>query len=214
MQRRPAAGGTVFLEGDSQIMPRQGPNKRRPASLSGKIAPGNVVLVGLMGAGKSCIGRHLAQRLGLPFVDADAEIEKAAGCSISEIFEQHGEQAFREGERRVIARLLEDGPQILATGGGAFMDPETREAIARRATSVWLRADLDLLLRRTGRRNTRPLLRTGDPKEILGRLIDERYPTYAMADIVVDSVDAPPEVTVQRVLDALTAHRREEAAAG
>ena len=193
-------------------MPRQGPNKRRPAQLSGKISPGNVVLVGLMGAGKSCIGRHLAQHLGLPFVDADTEIEKAAGCSIPEIFEQHGEQAFREGERRVIARLLEEGPQVVATGGGAYMDPETRAAIAKRATSVWLRADLDLLVRRTSRRNTRPLLRTGDPKEILGRLIEERYPTYAEADITVDSVDAPPQVTVQRVLDALAAHRQEAAA--
>lgn len=193
-------------------MPRSGPNKKGSDTPSGKISPGNIVLVGLMGAGKSCIGRKLAARLGLPFVDADAEIEKAAGCAISEIFEQHGEQAFRDGERRVIARLLEDGPKVVATGGGAYMDIKTRKTIARRAVSVWLRADLDLLVRRTSRRNTRPLLRTGDPREILGRLIDERYPVYAKADITVDSEDAPPEKTVKRVLDALAAHGQEAAA--
>lgn len=193
-------------------MPRSGPDKKGRDTPSGKISPGNIVLVGLMGAGKSCIGRKLAARLGLPFVDADAEIEKAAGCSISEIFEQHGEQAFRDGERRVIARLLEDGPQVVASGGGAYMDPKTRKTIARHAVSVWLRADLDLLVRRTSRRNTRPLLRTGDPREILGRLIDERYPVYAKADITVDSEDAPPEKTVKRVLDALAAHGQEAAA--
>ncbi len=183
-------------------MPRRGPD----------IPSDNIVLVGLMGAGKSCIGRKLAARLRLPFVDADAEIEKAAGCSISEIFAQHGEQAFREGERRVIARLLEDGPKVIATGGGAYMDPTTREAIRGGAVSIWLRADLDLLVRRTSRRKTRPLLKSGDPKEILGRLIDERYPYYAEADITVDSVDAPPEKTVQRVLEALRAHQQESAA--
>lgn len=193
-------------------MPRSGPHKKGSDTPSGKISPGNIVLVGLMGAGKSCIGRKLAARLGLPFVDADAEIEKAAGCAISEIFQQHGEQAFRDGERRVIARLLEDGPKVVATGGGAYMDPKTRKTIARRAVSVWLRADLDLLVRRTSRRNTRPLLRTGDPREILGRLIDERYPVYAKADITVDSEDAPPEKTVKRVLDALAAHGQEAAA--
>lgn len=193
-------------------MPRSGPDKKGSDTPSGKISPGNIVLVGLMGAGKSCIGRKLAARLRLPFVDADAEIEKAAGCAISEIFEQHGEQAFRDGERRVIARLLEDGPKVVATGGGAYMDPKTRKTIARRAVSVWLRADLDLLVRRTSRRNTRPLLRTGDPREILGRLIDARYPVYAKADITIDSEDGPPEKTVQRVLDALAAHGQEAAA--
>ena len=188
-------------------MPAAGRKRGRP-----EIPEGNIVLVGLMGAGKSCIGRKLAQRLRLPFVDADSEIEAAAGCSISEIFEQHGEQAFRDGERRVIARLLEDGPQVIATGGGAYMDPETRKAIAANATSVWLRAGLDLLVRRTSRRNTRPLLKTGDPEEILGRLIEQRYPVYAEADVVVDSLDAPPEKTVKRVLDALRAHGKEAAA--
>jgi len=162
-----------------------------------------IVLVGLMGAGKSCIGRRLATRLGLPFRDADAEIERAAGCSIEDIFELHGEAAFREGENRVISRLLADAPHVLATGGGAFMNPETRAAIGERAVSVWLRADLELMLKRTGRRNNRPLLKRGDPRKILSELMVQRYPVYGAADLVVDSVDGPPEVTVERVLDAL-----------
>ncbi len=161
--------------------------------------PRAIVFIGLMGAGKSCIGRRLASQLALEFVDADAEIEKAAGCSIEEIFERHGESAFRDGERRVIARLLDKPGQVLATGGGAFMDPRTRAAIRERAISVWLRADLELLLKRTGRRNNRPLLKRGDPREILGRLIAERYPVYSQADIIVDSEDGPPEVIVDRV---------------
>ncbi len=164
----------------------------------------SIVLVGLMGAGKSCIGRRLAQRLGLRFVDADSEIEAAAGCSIPEIFERHGEAAFRDGERKVIARLLDEPERrVLATGGGAFMDAGTRAAIAAAGVSVWLRADLELLLRRTGRRGNRPLLRNGNPREILSRLIGERYPVYAQADITVDSLDAPPEQTVERVAEAL-----------
>ncbi len=162
-----------------------------------------IVLVGLMGAGKSCIGRRLAARLGLPFRDADAEIERAAGCSIEDIFELHGEAAFREGENRVICRLLTDAPHVLATGGGAFMNPETRAAIGEQAISVWLRADLELMLKRTGRRNNRPLLKRGDPRKILSDLMDQRYPVYRDADLVVDSVDGPPEVTVERVLAAL-----------
>ena len=164
-----------------------------------------VVLVGLMGAGKSCIGRRLAPRLGLPFVDADAEIEAAAGCSIEELFARHGEPAFRSGERRVIERLLSGPPKILAAGGGAFMDARTRAVIRRLGISVWLRGDLELLLKRVSRRNNRPLLKGGDKRSILGRLIEERYPVYAEADVVVDSVDAPPETTVARVEGALEA---------
>lgn len=156
-----------------------------------------------MGAGKSCIGRRLASRLDLPFIDNDAEIEAAAGCSVEEIFARHGEAAFRDGERRVIARLLAEEPRVLATGGGAFMDPRTRAEIRQRAVSIWLRADLDLLLKRTARRDNRPLLKNGDPRAVLNRLIDERYPVYAEADIVVDSVDGPPELTVERVHCAL-----------
>ena len=161
--------------------------------------PRTILLVGLMGVGKTCIGRRLAARLGLPFVDADAEIEAAAGCSIEEIFRCHGEGAFRDGEHRVILRLLEPPVKILSTGGGAFMNPLTRSAIRERATSVWLRGDLDLLHKRTSRRKNRPLLKQGDPREILGRLIAERYPVYAEADVTVDSIDGPAEVTVGKV---------------
>jgi len=165
-----------------------------------------IVLVGLMGAGKSCIGRRLAARLGLPFADADEEIEAAAGCSIPDIFEYYGEQAFRDGERRVIARLLEGPVQVLATGGGAFVDPVTRERIRDRAVSVWLRADIELLMARTARRGGRPLLAGGDRRATLERLIAERYPVYAEADVVVDSAREAPDVTVERVLAALRAH--------
>ena len=174
-----------------------------PAGGASLAVPRTIALVGLMGAGKSCIGRLLATALDLPFVDADKEIEAAAGCSVEDIFAAHGEAAFRDGERRVIARLLTQPKMVLATGGGAFMDPETRRLILDRATSVWLRADVDLLLRRTARRNNRPLLKRGDPREILARLIKERYPVYAEADVVVDSVDGPPEMTLARVLDGL-----------
>lgn len=167
----------------------------------------SIVFVGSMGAGKSTIGRRLAARLGMPFVDADAEIERAAGCSIEDIFALHGEPAFRDGERKVIARLLAGPPHVLATGGGAFMDPETRAAIRAAGISIWLRADLDLLMARVSRRNGRPLLAKGEPREVLRRLMDERHPTYAEADIVVDSVDGPHERTLQAVLRALDAHR-------
>jgi shikimate kinase len=166
-----------------------------------------IALVGLMGAGKSCIGRRLAARLDLPFIDADREIEEAAGCAISEIFARHGEQAFRDGERRVILRLLDGPPHVLATGGGAFMDPRTRHAIRQRAVSVWLRADIELLLRRVSRRSDRPLLQDTDQRQKLQELMAERDPVYATADISVDSADGPPEATLERVLVALAARR-------
>lgn len=165
-----------------------------------------IVLVGLMGAGKTCIGKRLAKELGLSFVDADHAIEEAAGCTIPEIFAKHGEAAFRDGERRVIARLLDDPPHVLATGGGAFIDPATRAKIAEKGISVWLRASIDILMRRTARRNNRPLLKKGSRRETLERLMEQRYPIYAEADITVDSADAPPEVTVDKVLTALKAH--------
>ena len=168
--------------------------------------PKTVALVGLMGAGKSSIGRRLAQRLGLPFVDADTEIEAAAGATIEEIFHRHGEAAFRDGERRVIARLLEQPVHVLATGGGAFMDSSTRALIRARAISIWLRADIELLLSRVARRTNRPLLKKGDPRAVLEQLIAERYPIYAQADITVDSVDGPPDVTLERTIAALAAY--------
>ena len=162
-----------------------------------------IVLVGLMGAGKSCIGKRLAHRLGLTFVDADHEVERAAGCSIAEIFARHGEANFRDGERRVIARLLDNPVHVLATGGGAFMDPRTRALIGQRAISIWLRADLDLLLRRVARRNDRPLLQVAEPRQKLAELMTQRHPVYAEADIAVDSADGPPDVTLERVVEAL-----------
>jgi shikimate kinase len=179
-------------------------------SRAGATAPERtVVIVGLMGAGKSTVGRRLAARLEVPFIDADAEIEKAAGCSIEDIFEVHGEAAFRDGERRVIARLLEDPVHVLATGGGAFMDPGTRQRVREKGVSVWLRAELELLVKRTARRDHRPLLKGRDPRQVLGQLIAERYPVYAEADIIVDSGDGPHEIVVQEILDGL---RRRDAA--
>lgn len=171
----------------------------------------SIVMVGLMGAGKTSIGRRLAARLGLPFVDADDEIEAAAGSPIDDIFERLGEAGFRDGERRVIARLLDGPPMVLATGGGAFLDAETRERIATKGISVWLRADIDTLVRRTSRRNNRPLLKNGEPREILTRLMKQRHPIYQLADIVVDSFDAPAEETLQHVFDAVEAFRAAEA---
>ena len=162
-----------------------------------------IVLVGLMGAGKSKVGRRLALRLGLPFSDSDPEIEAAAGETIEEIFANRGEQVFRDGERRVIARLLAQPVQVLATGGGAFMDPMTRSLIGRRGVSLWLRADLDTLVTRVLRRSDRPLLKRGDPRVILAELMERRHPIYAEADLTVDSGAGSPEVTVNRLIAAL-----------
>jgi shikimate kinase len=173
-----------------------------------------IVMVGLMGAGKTSIGRRLAALLDLPFVDADAEIEAAAGCTIEEIFERHGEAAFRDGERRVIARLLDGSPQVIATGGGAYMDPATRALIGERAIALWLRADIDTLVARTSRRSNRPLLKNGNPRETLERLMRERYPVYAEADVTVDSHDCPPDETTQAVLSALIDHLNRHPAPG
>ncbi len=163
----------------------------------------SIVLVGMMGAGKSSVGRKLANRLMLAFVDADNEIEAAAGMSIPDIFETRGEDEFRAGEARVITRLLEKGPQVLATGGGAFMNPDTRAAIRAKGISVWLRADFDVLMKRIKRRNDRPMLKTDDPAATLRRLIEQRYPVYAESDLVIDSRDVLHEVIVDEILDAL-----------
>ena len=165
--------------------------------------PRTVALVGLMGAGKSAIGKRLAMRLGLPFVDADDEIERAAGCTIAEFFEKYGEAEFRAGERRVISRLLEEPPHVLSTGGGAYIDPETRALMRAKALTIWLRAELDVLFDRVKRRAHRPLLRQGDPKEILAKLMTQRYPVYAEADIVVDSTAQPVDRTTEQVIEAL-----------
>jgi shikimate kinase len=162
-----------------------------------------VVLVGLMGAGKTKIGRRIAARLELPFFDSDEEIEAAAGETIEEIFRNRGEAVFRDGERRVIARLLQGPVHVLATGGGAFMDPQTRRIIAQCGVSVWLRADLDVLFARVSRRANRPLLKTPDPRAVLAELIERRHPIYAEADITVDSGEGPPDATAGRAIGAL-----------
>ena len=165
----------------------------------------HVVLVGLMGAGKSAIGRRVARRIGARFLDADTEIEAAAGMSIPDIFAVHGEEEFRQGERRVIARLLGEAPLVLATGGGAYMDDGTRALLKSGATTVWMRADLDVLVRRCAKRTNRPLLKDGDPRAILADLMEVRYPLYAEADVTVDSRDEPHEIAVEAVVDALVA---------
>ena len=160
----------------------------------------------MMGAGKSSIGRRVAARLSLPFIDADAEIEAAAGCSIEEIFERHGEAEFRDGERRVVARLLAGPVHVLATGGGAFMNAQTREVIAENSISIWLRADIDVLLRRISRRNDRPMLQSTDQRARLIELSEQRDPVYALADSMVESTDGPLEQTAERVIEALSQH--------
>jgi shikimate kinase len=162
-----------------------------------------IVLVGLMGAGKTTVGRRLAEKLGLVFVDADHEIEIAAGLTIPEIFAKHGETYFRDGERKVIARLLENGAQVLATGGGAYMNADTRSAIRSHGISIWLRADFDLLMRRVRRRSNRPLLQNDDPEGVMRKLIAERYPVYAEADITVDSRDVAHTSIVNTIIKTL-----------
>ena len=165
-----------------------------------------IALVGLMGVGKSSVGRRLATALDLPFRDADTEIETAAGRSIPDIFETYGEAEFRDGERRVIARLLEEGPMVLATGGGAFINDATRALIAGRALSVWLKADVDILARRVARKDNRPLVRGKDPLEVLTALAEVRYPIYAQADITVELGETPHQDSVVAILRALEAH--------
>lgn len=165
---------------------------------------GPIVLVGMMGVGKSTVGRRLAARLGLSFVDADEEIEKAAGMTVAEMFERYGEAHFRDGERRVIARLMDGAPKVIATGGGAFMQEETRQLILENATAVWLDADIDILVDRVGRRDSRPLLKNRDPRAVLTELAAVRNPIYALAPIHVKSIAAPHEIAVEKIMEQLT----------
>ncbi len=172
-------------------------------NLRTRLGDRSIVIIGLMGAGKTTVGRRLAERLDLRFVDADAEIEKAAGQTIAEIFAEHGESYFRDGERKVIARLLASGPQVLATGGGAFMSEETRKAVSEHGISVWLKAALPLLMKRVRRRSHRPLLQAADPETVMRELMDKRYPIYSQADIAIETRDIPHNVIVNDVMRAL-----------
>src|SRR6188472_2058770 len=180
-------------------------NIPQEADITSALGGRSVVLVGMMGAGKSTIGRRLAARLRLPFLDADIEIETAAGMSIPDIFETHGEPDFRDGEARVIARLLDSGPCVLATGGGAFMREETRKRIADKAISVWLKADLDVIMKRVKRRADRPLLQTEDPVATVARLLEAREPVYQGAELTIWSRDVPHDRIVDECLEALRA---------
>lgn len=182
-----------MVNGAIQKPAESGPESVVVRALGGR----SIVLVGMMGAGKSSIGRRLASRLGIPFIDADAEIESAAGMTIPEIFEKHGEPYFRAGEARVIARLLDNGPQVLATGGGSVMDPQTRALIGQKGISIWLKADIDVLLKRTKRRNDRPLV------EKIKDLLPVREPIYAQADIIIQSRDEPHDTIIDEIMGEL-----------
>lgn len=182
-----------MVNGAIQKPAESGPELAVVRALAGR----SIVLVGMMGAGKSSIGRRLASRLGIPFIDADAEIESAAGMTIPEIFEKHGEPYFRAGEARVIARLLDNGPQVLATGGGSVMDPQTRALIGQKGISIWLKADIDVLLKRTKRRNDRPLV------EKIKDLLPVREPIYAQADIIIQSRDEPHDTIIDEIMGEL-----------
>lgn len=174
-----------------------------PGSNEAPYAKRTIALVGLMGAGKSTVGRRLADKLGRKFYDSDVEIEKAAGLSIADIFSVHGEAEFRRGERKVLERLLDDEPHVLATGGGAYLDPSTRSMLREKAVTVWLNADLETIWKRVSRRDTRPLLRAPDPKGVLTRLFEEREPIYSQADLSVTSVEGPHNQTVEAIIEAL-----------
>ena len=180
-------------------------NTPQEADITSALGRRSVVLVGMMGAGKSTIGRRLAARLRLPFLDADIEIEAAAGMSIPDIFETHGEPHFRDGEARVIARLLDGGPAVIATGGGAFMREETRNRIRDKAVSIWLKADVDVIMKRVKRRADRPLLQTEDPAATVSRLLEAREPVYRTADLTIGSRDVPHDRIVDECIDALRA---------
>ncbi|MBL8567369.1 MAG: shikimate kinase [Hyphomicrobiaceae bacterium] len=168
----------------------------------------SLVMVGLMGCGKSAVGKRLAAKLSIPFVDADEEIERVAGMTITDIFAKYGEPHFRDREAKVIARLLTQGSQVLATGGGAFMSPDTRAAVRQNGLSIWLKAELPVLMRRVSKRSTRPLLRTDDPEAVMRRLMAERYPVYAEADITIESRDVAHDVIVDEIIAALLASGR------
>ncbi|MER9404644.1 shikimate kinase [Mesorhizobium caraganae] len=176
------------------------------AALLDRLGNRSIVFVGLMGAGKTAIGRKVAAMLTLPFIDSDQEIESVSRMTVPELFERYGETEFRALEQRVILRLLENGPQVLSTGGGAFMNAQTRDAIASHGVSVWLKAELDLLMERVSKKQNRPLLKNPDPRAVLERLMGERYPVYATSDVTVATRDDRKEVIATEVVDALCGH--------
>lgn len=192
--------------GPAETLAAHEPARPDAAAIRAALGGRPIVLVGLMGSGKTSVGKRLAARLALPFVDADAEIETAASLTIPEIFEKHGEAYFRAGEARVMTRLIDGGPRVVATGGGAFINAETRAAVRAKGLSVWLKADLDVLMKRVRRRQDRPLLKAEDPEAVMRRLIDERYPLYAEADLTIHSHDQPHEAVVEEVVAAMAAH--------
>ena len=195
---------TEFLMSETAAAPAQAGTSQE-ADIKAALGGRSIVLVGMMGAGKSTIGRRLGARLRLPFLDADIEIETAAGMSIPDIFETHGEPHFRDGEARVIARLLDSGPAVIATGGGAFMREETRNRIRDKAVSIWLKADADTIMKRVKRRADRPLLKTEDPAATVSRLLEAREPVYQNADVTIASRDVPHDRIVEECIDALRA---------
>lgn len=176
------------------------------AALLGRLGGRSIVFVGLMGAGKTAIGRKVATMLSLPFIDSDQEIESVSRMTVPELFERYGETEFRALEQRVILRVLENGPQVLSTGGGAFMNAQTREAVAAHGVSVWLKAELDLLMDRVSKKQNRPLLKSADPRAVLERLMSERYPVYATADVTVPTRDDRKEIIAAEVVSALCRH--------
>ncbi|MCR4266829.1 shikimate kinase [Nitratireductor sp. ZSWI3] len=186
------------------------PPSKDLAALGQRLGARSIVFVGLMGAGKTVIGRKVAEMLGLPFIDSDHEIETVSRMTVAELFTAYGEAEFRSLERRVIARLLKSGPRVVSTGGGAFVNAQTRRAVARRGVSIWLKADLPTLMERVGRKPTRPLLNNQDPEAVMKRLMDERYPLYAQADLVVHSRNEPKDVIAGEVIEALLHHLKEE----
>jgi shikimate kinase len=196
--------GVLALSGEAQT-PGSAPDGAIQA-VHDRLGDRLIVLVGLMASGKTSVGRILAQRLRMPFVDTDHEIETVSHMTIPELFAKYGEADFRSGERRVIERLLKEGPRVLATGGGAFMNADTRGLIRTRGVSIWLKADFDTLMRRARRRTNRPLLQSGDPETIMRKLMDARYPVYAEADVTVESIDGPHDATADTIIRALTAH--------
>lgn len=182
------------------------PSPQVTGAILDRLGDRTVVFVGLMGAGKTAIGRKLAQMLDLPFVDSDHEIESVSRMTIAELFDRYGEPEFRALEQRVIERLLRDGPRVVSTGGGAFMNAQTRDIIAGHGVSIWLKADLDLLMERVSKKQNRPLLKNPDPRAVMNRLMEDRYPTYALADITVETRDTRREIIAEEALRALGAH--------